>query len=99
MLSECGAHQQSAVAAPFNGEALRIRVALIDEPLRASVKIVENVLLPGEHTGPVPVLAVLAAAAEVGDHIDDAAIQQRAEPHVIKWGEADSVAAVTIEND
>ena len=65
-LGQARADEQAAVAAAADRQAGRARVAVGDEPLGGGDEVVEHVLLVGLHPGLVPVLAVLAAAAQVG---------------------------------
>ena len=74
-LREHRAHQQSAVAAALDGEAIARRVAALDQPLRRGQEVVEDVLLLLQHARLVPGLAVLAAAAEVGQRVHPALFQ------------------------
>ena len=44
-----------------------VGVLVVDQPFGRGDEVVEDVLLLAEHSGLVPVLAVFAAAAEIGD--------------------------------
>ena len=48
-----------------------------DQPLGGGVEVVEDVLLVAAHAGAVPLLALLAAAAQVGDGVDAAGLDPR----------------------
>ena len=66
-LRQSGPHEQTAVGPALDGQVVRIGVSLSDEPLGRSEKIVEDILLVAEHARLVPFLAVLAAAAQIGN--------------------------------
>ena len=70
-----GADEQTAVAAALDGELVRPRVLVVDEPLRRGDEIVEDVLLAQLGAGLVPLLAVLAAAAQIGLRVHAAQLQ------------------------
>ena len=72
-LRDHGAHEQAAVGAALDGEVLLVGVLFGDQLLGGGDEVVEDVLLLVEHAGAVPVLAELAAAAQVG-HGEDAAV-------------------------
>ena len=61
-LYETGRRQESAVTSAVDGEPLGARVGVRDEPFTRRDKIVEDVLLPVEHSRAMPLLAILAAA-------------------------------------
>ena len=64
------ADQEAAVAAASNGQLLRAGPAGRDEVFGGGVEVVEDVLLAVEHAGLMPCLAILTAAAQVGDRVD-----------------------------
>ncbi len=65
----------------------------------AGGEIIEDVLFVGQIAGEMPGLAVLAAAAEIGDDEDAATIKPEAMAEVKLRAQTDSVAAVTGEED
>src|SRR5208282_4239157 len=69
-LRHAGADEQSTVRSSLDGELVPGREFLGDQPLGRGDEVVEDVLLVGTGPGLVPLLAVLAAAAEVGDRVD-----------------------------
>ena len=72
-----GAHEQSAGAAAFDDEAVFRSVAVSASRCSALVdEVGEGVLLMHHAAGVVPGLAEVAAAADVRDGHDDAAIEQ-----------------------
>ena len=75
-LGDGGAHQQSAVGPAPDGQAVAAGAALGDQPVGGGVEVVEHLLLVGQHPGPVPVLAVLAAAPDAGDGVDAARLAE-----------------------
>src|SRR5262249_25751087 len=58
-------------------EPLRPRVAVADQVLGGGAEVVEHVLLLVEHARLVPLLTVLAAAAETGRRVDAATLEPR----------------------
>ena len=71
-----GADQQAAVAAAGDGELLRRRCSpRATRYSAAAMKSSNTFCLSLEHAGAVPRLAVLAAAAQVGQRVDAAALQ------------------------
>ena len=72
---------------------------LRDEVLGGRDEVVEDVLLLLEHAGAVPGLAVLAAAAQVGEREDAAALEQREVAGIEGRRPADVEAAVAVEQD
>ena len=97
-LRQNSAHEQAAVAAAHDGQLVRVGVLLVDQVLGAGNEVVEDVLLLGEVAGPVPILAELAAAAEVGDGVDAALLQPDLANHIEARHLAAAVAAVAVEN-
>src|SRR6476659_2767178 len=77
MLREQRAHQQPAIRPALNGQLLRAGVVLIDQPSGGGRKIVEDVLLLGERPLRVPLLAKLAAAAQDGNRVDAAGVEEK----------------------
>ena len=94
VLREHRAHQQAAVAAALDRELRRASVAALDQVPQHGGEVVEHVLLLRQVAGLVPRLAVLAAAAQVGDRDDDAVVEQHAPGRIEAGLEADAVAAV-----
>ena len=76
MLDQRRAHQQPAVAAADDRQLLARRVLPLDQVLEHRGEIVEHVLLLREIAVQVPGLAVLAAAADVGDRDHEAVVEQ-----------------------
>ncbi|MBC8115845.1 MAG: S9 family peptidase, partial [Candidatus Saccharimonas sp.] len=74
-LSHTGTDQQSAVASSLNGQLLGASVLVLDQPLGSGDEVVEDVLLFELRPRLVPVLAVLAPAAQVRDREDAAHLQ------------------------
>ena len=68
-------HQQAAVRPAPDGEILGRGVLVGDEIFGRAEPIVEDVLLVGEHGGLVPGLAVLVAAAKVGEREPSSLLQ------------------------
>ena len=66
------AHQQAAVGASTNGEAIGRGVVVVDEIFGGREKVVEDVLLLLEHGRLVPRLSVLVAAAQIGQREESA---------------------------
>ena len=71
LIQRC-ADEQSAVAAASNGQLIRPRVSVGDEPLRRGDKIAEHIWLLQLHPGPVPFLAVFAAPPQTGLRVNAA---------------------------
>jgi hypothetical protein len=72
----------------------RLRVAPRDQVLGAGDEVVEDVLLARELAGTMPVVAELAAAAQVGAHVDAAVAQPGHRGAVEVGAQRDAVAAV-----
>ena len=72
-------HQQPAVRAAAEREALVGRQVLLDEPIRRRVEVIEDLLLVLAHAGAVPVLAFFGAAADAGVR------EQTAAPRRPRW--------------
>ncbi len=66
-LGQAGTNEQSPVGASLDGKLRRRRDLLGDEMLRTGNEVVEDVLLLIHGTCLVPSLAILSAAAEIGD--------------------------------
>src|SRR5688500_15209142 len=75
-LDHRGADQQPAVASPFDRDLRGAGVSLADKELGGRDEVVEHVLLLVEHPGAMPFLAVLAAAAQVREREDAAAVEE-----------------------
>ena len=71
--------------------------ALGHQPVGGGVEVVEDLLLVGQHAGPVPVLAVLAAAPDAGDGVHAARLAERDQPGGEAGGGGDGEAAVAGE--
>ena len=65
VLRELRAHQQAAVPAAFDRDFFGRGVLALDHVLESGVEIVEDVLLPGQIAGLVPLFAVFSAAAQI----------------------------------
>ena len=74
-LGEHGTHQQSSVGTAHDRQPLATGDPAAVKMVRAGDEVVEAVLLGGEPAGVVPLLAELAAAADVGHHVDPALLQ------------------------
>ena len=74
------ADQKAAVRAAADGEPRRAGVAALDQLLGRPDEVVEDVLLVPQHSRAMPFLAVLAAAAQVGERPDAAALQPGIDP-------------------
>src|SRR5439155_11225344 len=59
--------------------------------------VVEHMLFMDEVASLMPVLAILAAAAKVGDYVQPASIKPDTSGDIEVWGHADAVASITIE--
>ena len=97
-LGQCGADEQAAVRSAVDGELPGRGPALGDEPLGGSVEVVEDVLLAAEHAGAMPVLTLLAAAAEVRHRPDPAGLDPGQDHRGVAGGEWDAEAAVPVED-
>ena len=73
-LRDRGADEQAAVGPAPDGQLTACRPAVRDEFLGRGMEIIEHVLLPLAHAGPVPFLAFLAAATQPGDHVNPAGL-------------------------
>ncbi len=84
-LGEGGAHEQAAVAAAHDGQAVRRDVTACDSGTPpAAMKSSNTFCLLAEHARAVPVLAVFAAPAQVGHRVEAARLeeeQQRPRPN------------------
>ena len=74
------------------------RVFLLDQILGRGREIIEHVLFVRQIAGLVPFLAELAAAADVGDDIDPAAIEPEPPGKIERRRHADAVTAVAISS-
>ena len=79
-LGDAGADKDAAVAAPLDAQGRRRAVPVVLEVVGRGQEVVEDVLLGFPHAGPVPGLAVLAAAPDVGDGV-----------HATGWTQATAV--------
>lgn len=91
--------EQSAIAAAHDGKMGRVGVAVGDEPLGGGYEIIEDILLA--HLGPrlMPLLPVLAAAAETRHGIDAAALEERDAGVGEIGAHGDGEAAVAVEQE
>ena len=92
------ADEQSAVRAAGDRELLGRRPAVRDQLLGRGVEVVEDVLLVAEHPVAVPVLALLAAAAQVGDGVDAAGLDPGQDRRGVRRGQRDAEAAVAVQD-
>ena len=97
VLGEERPHQQAAVAAAFDGEFFRAGVTALDEVAGAAGKVVEDVLFAGQVAGQVPLLAIFAAAAQVGDGHHAAVVEPQPLGEIEARPHADAIAAVAGE--
>jgi NADH:ubiquinone oxidoreductase subunit E len=84
------ADQQAAVRSAVNRELGYGGDLAGDQMFSAGDEIVKDVLFAIQHAGLVPLFAVLAAAAQVGDHIDAARVKPNPPGRVEAWREARS---------
>ena len=96
-LGQAGADQQAAVGAAADGEFGRGRVAIGDQPFGGGDEVVEDVLLVVLLARLVPRLAVLAAAAQVGDGQDAARLQPDDLAGAERGRQGDVEAAVAVQ--
>ncbi len=72
-----GAHQHAARRTALRHDAAFGGVIVGDEVLSAVDEVVKGVLLLGALAVEIPLIALVGAAADMRDHIDEAAIHQR----------------------
>ncbi len=96
-LVEDRAHEQAAGAAAADGEPVLRGVALLHQVLGAGDEVAERVLLVQHAAGVVPLLAHLAAAADVRDGDGHAAVHQREAIGIEGVGKGEAVGAVADE--
>ncbi len=94
MLGEGGAHEQPAVAAAGDGQLFGPGVPGGDHQPAGGVEVVEDVLLVGEVALLVPLIAVFAAAADVGLGEDNALLDEDAGRGAEIGRDIDAIAAV-----
>src|SRR5213594_4433002 len=75
MLRERDAHQQTAVAAAADPQMLRARDAVSDQLLRDRGEVVVDALPVLLKSRPVPLRSELAAAANIAEDVDPAALE------------------------
>ena len=75
VLGELDAHQQAAVGAALDAEPARAGDLARDQVLRHRGEVVVDALAMGLQAGLVPGRPELAAAADVGQHVDAAVLQ------------------------
>ena len=92
------ADQQAAVGAAPAGQLVRGGPALRDEVVADGVEVVEHVLLVRAHARAVPLLALLAAAAQVGDDVHAARLDPRERRRGERGVERDLEPAVAVED-
>lgn len=97
VLGEEGTHEEPTVAAAFDGEFVGLGVAFGDEVPGAGGEVVEDILFSGEIASEVPILAEFAAAADVSDGVDAAAVEPEPVFEIEGWPHAVAVAAVGVE--
>ncbi len=97
-LGQGRADQQAAVGAAGDGQLRGRGHAGGDEVLGRRVQVVEDVLLVGEHPGPVPLLALLAAAAQLGDGVRAARLDPAQDGRGVTGGHRDAEAAVAVQD-
>src|SRR5581483_11471204 len=91
------AHEQAAVGPALDRQLVPARVVLADQKLRGGNKIVKDVLLLAEHARLVPFLAVLTAAAKVGNRQNAAFFQKQEACGIERRGKSNVEAPVAIE--
>ena len=91
------AHQEATGTSAFDRELLRRRPPRRDQRLGADDEVVERGLLVRHLAGFVPAAAEVAAAADVGDSKDDAAVEQRDARLRERRIDRDAVATVAVE--
>src|SRR5262245_49999577 len=67
-LRHAGTDEETAVGASADGEPATRGVLAIDQPLGAGDEVIEHVLFALARTDEMPLLAVFAATAQVGDN-------------------------------
>src|SRR5215472_16862664 len=77
MLVHHRANQQAAVGSAGDGQLLRRRIFVGDQPFRRGGEIVEDILLFQLGASVVPLFAVLPAAAKICGSVDKALLEQR----------------------
>ena len=97
MLRNHRPHEQAAVAPALDRQFFRTRPFFLDQILGCGSEIIEHILLFGEISRFVPFFAELASAANVGHHINAAAIEPEAPREIEIWLHANAVAAVTVK--
>ena len=75
-LRHAGSDKQASIGAADDGEKVAGGIALADEVLGSGDEVVEDVLLLHLGTGEMPLLAILAAAAQVNLGIDAALLEE-----------------------
>src|SRR5215510_4732570 len=91
------ADQQPAVRPDLNRQFLRRRVFVGDQPFGGGDEIVEDVLFFQLHPGLVPLLAVFAAAAQVGGGVDEAVFEHRYAQRAERRGHRYVEPAIAVE--
>src|SRR5664280_1998082 len=97
-LGQRGADQQAAVAAAGEAQLGWCSPALCDQPLGRAGEVGEHVALVLPHPGAVPLLALLRAAAQVGDRVDAAGLDPGQEAGGVRRGHGDVKAAVPVQH-
>src|SRR4029077_4566224 len=97
MLRDQCTHSQAAVTSAEKRQLVWSRPFLLNQVFRRRREIIEHVLFLREIPGLVPLLAELATAANVGDHINTTAIEPNAAREIKIRGHADSVTAIAVE--
>ena len=96
-LVQHGPDEQAAVRAARDGEPGRLGDRVVDQELGGGDEVVEDVLLVLEHARPVPALAVLPAAPQVGLRVDPAAFEEHEVRRIEARRQADVEPAVAVE--
>jgi hypothetical protein len=77
MLCEKGSHEQTAVAAAFDGEFVSACVTALDEVLSTGGEVIKDVLLLRQIAREMPFLTVFTTTANVGDDVDMPLLQPK----------------------
>ena len=68
-LGHTGSDEQASVRSARYGQFSGGGVSAVDQLLCNGDKVIENVLFPGFHSGPVPLLSELPSAPQIGDYV------------------------------
>src|SRR3954454_8851112 len=97
MLRQRRSHEEAAIRAALDGEALRCRVSRVDEVLGAGGEVVEHVLLVEQLSLLVPRVPELASAAQVGDGDHHSLLEEDVDRVLIMRFQGDVESAVSGE--